>query len=392
MRLHLTILLVPLLALLSDYYIYRRNLQEQPRPIKIAWWGVSAVTLAVILSTIIVQFSHPGKADINLVMWALYFFFIVYVPKWFYTLVSLWDYLPRLWRKGRSRWGNYVGMALAAYAIGAMLYGAFYGRHHPVYTQQSIISQQLPEAFDGYRIVQFSDLHIETLGSAARHLPQWVEEINALQPDLILFTGDLVNRQGGELVPHMATLAQLSARDGVYSVLGNHDYGDYNQWNNLQAKADSLHSLIDHEEKMGWKMLNNQSLYLHRGNDSIVLIGVENWGEPPFPQYGDLKAAYPHLNDNYYKILLSHNSKHWRAEVVDQTNIDLMLAGHTHAMQTKFGWGRGFSLASLRYPEWSGLYTEGTQHLYVNEGMGCVGIPMRIGARPEITIITLKKK
>ncbi len=390
MRLHLTIFLVPLLALLSDYYIYRRNLREGSRLTKVAWWGLSAITIIELFSACMILMA--GKADINLVMWALYIFFIVYIPKWFYTLFSLCDYLPRLWKKPRSRWGHFIGLAVAIYAIVAMLYGAFYGRMKPVYTEQTVTSARLPEAFHGYRIVVFSDLHIETLGLAKNHLPQWVEGINALNPDLILFTGDLVNRQGGELVPHMATFSQLLARDGVYSVLGNHDYGDYNQWENPQAKADTLRSLIEHEAEMGWKMLNNQSLYLHRGNDSIALIGVENWGEPPFPQYGDLKASYPNLNDSIYKILLSHNPKHWRAEVLPQTNIDLMLAGHTHAMQTKFGCGRGISLAALRYPEWSGLYTEGNQHLYVNEGMGCVGVPMRIGARPEITIITLKKE
>ncbi len=390
MRLPLIIFVIPLLALWSDYYIYRRCLRGCKRGIKIAWWSLSALTIVAVILTIATQLT--GETNINTVMWTLFLFFIVYMPKGLYTLLSLCDYLPRLWHKSRSRWGHYAGIALALYTVGAMLYGAFYGRQHPVYTHQTITSSRLPEAFDGYRIVQFSDLHIETLGSAARHLPQWVESINALNPDLILFTGDLVNRQGGELIPHMAILSRLSAKEGVYSILGNHDYGDYNHWESLQAKADTLQSLIAHEGELNWTMLNNRSVVLHRGNDSIALIGVENWGEPPFPQYGNLKAAYPHLNDDTYKILLSHNPKHWRAEVLPLSNIDLTLAGHTHAMQLKLGWGRGISPAALRYPEWSGLYTEEDQHLYVNEGMGCVGIPMRIGARPEITLITLKKE
>ncbi|MDB0674009.1 metallophosphoesterase, partial [Barnesiella intestinihominis] len=244
-------------------------------------------------------------------------------------------------------------------------------------------------------IVQFSDLHLETLGSAANYLPRWINRINQLHPDLIVFTGDLVNRRGNELPPYMNELSRLSAPDGVYSILGNHDYGDYFHWGNPEEKEQTLRSLIVDEEKMGWTMLNNRSVFLHRGNDSIALIGVENWGLPPFPQYGKLDQAYSSLNDSVFKILLSHNPLHWKHEVIPHSNIDLTLSGHTHAMQLKLGWkGFEYSFAEPLYPEWSGLYTAPDKHqmLYVNEGIGCVFLPMRIGARPEITIITLKKE
>ncbi len=394
MRLPLLLISLPILAILADIYIFRRNLRDKALWLKIIWWSISCLTLLGVLFGLVFNLKFRGVLTINATMWLFYTFFLVYMPKWFYTICSLFDYLPRLWRKKRSRAGHIIGMGMALYVMGAMLYGAFYARQHPVYNYQTIDFPHLPDSFDGYRIVQFSDLHIETLGSAARYLPRWVEHINQLAPDLIVFTGDLVNRQGNELIPYMDILSRLSAGDGVFSVLGNHDYGDYAHWERPEEKEQTLRALIGNEEKMGWHMLNNRSVTLHRGNDSIALIGVENWGLPPFPKYGKLAEAYPALNDSTFKILLSHNPLHWRHEVIPHSNIDLTLSGHTHAMQLKLGWkGFEYSLAEPMYPEWSGLYVEPDQNqkLYVNEGIGCVFLPMRIGARPEVTVITLKK-
>ncbi len=394
MRLPLLLILLPILALTADTYIYRRNLRRQSRWVKILWWSLTGVVLAAVFIGVLLQFKFRGTLDINTTMWIFYTFFLVYMPKWFYTIFSLPDYLPCLWHKRHSHWGHIAGLVLALYVMGSMLYGAFYARQHPVYNHRTITCERLPEAFDGYRIVQFSDLHLETLGSADRYLPRWVAGIDSLHPDLIVFTGDLVNRQGGELTPYMDELSRLSATDGVYSILGNHDYGDYYHWESPAEKEKTLQQLIADESRMGWHLLNNRSVWLHRGNDSIALIGVENWGLPPFPQYGRLSEAYPNLNDSTFKILLSHNPLHWRHEVIPHSNIDLTLSGHTHAMQLKLGWeGFEYSLAEPMYPEWSGLYTapDGHHKLYVNEGMGCVFLPMRIGARPEITVITLKK-
>lgn len=394
MRLPLLLISLPLLALLTDVYLFRRHLRHAPGWLKACWWSLTGVVLVAVFLAVLFQVKFRGTIDINVAMWAFYAFFLVYMPKWFYSILSLFDYLPRLWHKPRSRWGHIVGSALALFVAASILYGAFYARQHPVYNERTISFDRLPEGFDGYRIVQFSDLHIETLGSAGRYLPEWVDRINSLHPDLIVFTGDLVNRQGGELPPFMDELSRLSATDGVYSVLGNHDYGDYYHWTSPADQAKTLQKLIADEGRMGWHMLNNRSVYLHRGNDSIALIGVENWGMPPFPQYGRLNEAYPARNDSTFKILLSHNPLHWRHEVIPRTNIDLTLSGHTHAMQLKLGWkGFEYSLAEPMYPEWSGLYVapDGHHKLYVNEGIGCVFLPIRIGARPEITIITLKK-
>ncbi|MDE5871172.1 MAG: metallophosphoesterase, partial [Muribaculaceae bacterium] len=244
-------------------------------------------------------------------------------------------------------------------------------------------------------------------------------------PDLIVFTGDIVNQKADELKPFENILSKLEAADGVYSILGNHDYGDYVDWPSEEAKTANLDNLKKIQEDAGWKMLNNDHVYLKRNKDgrrdSIALIGVENWGEPPFGKYGDLQKAYPsdsrhNLRDKIFKILLTHTPVHWGREVSKRTNIDLSLSGHTHAMQASFdAFGKRYSPAALRYQTWGGFYTENgigeiedfgnpdtsgglersldKSSLYVNIGAGEVAMPFRIGAsNPEITLITLRKK
>ena len=198
-------------------------------------------------------------------------------------------------------------------------------------------------------------------------------------------------------------LSRLKARDGVYSVMGNHDYGDYITWDSDEEKAADRKRLKEMQKRMGWKMLNNERTFIVSGNDSLPLIGVENWGEPPFSQYGRLTDAYPlskdsayNLNDRRFKILLTHNPEHWSREVTEMSDIDLTLSGHTHAMQLMLsGFGSHWSPAKYKYGRWGGLYKSSgpqkdPQYLNVNIGCGEVGVPMRIGAVPEITLITLK--
>lgn len=195
-----------------------------------------------------------------------------------------------------------------------------------------------------------------------------------------------MNQRSCELEGFQDILAQLHAKDGVYSILGNHDYGSYYHWKNLKEQVNNIDNLIRMQKTMGWKLLNNEYDILHHEGDSIALIGVENDGEPPFSQFADLKKATKGT-DGMFRILLSHNPTHWRREVLPDTDIELMLAGHTHAMQAIMF---GHSLASLIYPEWGGMYTEEDRGLYVNIGIGYVGLPFRFGAWPEITVITLR--
>jgi len=325
-------------------------------------------------------------------MWGLYTYLSVYIPKLIYVILDLIASIPLLWKRKRSKSLIISGMALAAFMFFAMWWGALVNRFNIDVRQVEISIDGLPEAFDGYTIAQLSDLHVGSYGSDTTYLSKVIETINGLSPDIIAFTGDIVNRRSSELIPFVNTLKNLSADDGVVSILGNHDYGDYYTWHSPADKQANLDELIRMQNSMGWLMLNNQSHIIHRGNDSIVIIGVENVGDPPFRTYGDLDAAYPTLDDPLTKILLSHNPAHWDNDIQDSPdkNIALTLSGHTHAMQMS---AFGLSPAALRYPTWSGLYHDQDGHqLYVNIGIGEVAIPARIGATPEITLITLKAR
>ncbi|MDE6394870.1 MAG: metallophosphoesterase, partial [Duncaniella sp.] len=255
-----------------------------------------------------------------------------------------------------------------------------------------IVRTDVPDGFDGYRIVQISDLHTGTYGSDTTFVAALVDRINTLSPDLVVFTGDIVNSRSYEITPHIATLSRLRARDGVYSILGNHDYGDYATWSSQADKDESIRYLKRSQADMGWHMLNNESVILRQGTDSLALIGVENIGDAPFPIYGSLAKAYPSLNDSVFKILLTHNPAHWTDSISGHNiNVPLTLSGHTHAMQIEVA---GHSPAVYRYKTWGGLYadSDSTHLLYVNIGAGTVGFPARIGAEPEITVLTLRKK
>ncbi|MDE5858007.1 MAG: metallophosphoesterase, partial [Muribaculaceae bacterium] len=231
-----------------------------------------------------------------------------------------------------------------------------------------------------------------TFGNQTKFVSRLVDEINNLNPDLIVFTGDIVNRNSNELIPFVSVLSRLQAKEGVISIMGNHDYGDYTTWESDKAKQENLKLLHNLEKKMGWDLLLNQSKNIYRGNDSILIIGVENIGDPPFHVYGSLEKAYANTSTPQTKILLSHNPAHWKNSIADNPGhkIDLTLSGHTHAMQVEL---LGMSPAVFRYPTWSGLYHDKTtsNRLYVNIGAGTVGLPMRIGATPEITLITLRR-
>ncbi|MDD6892061.1 MAG: metallophosphoesterase, partial [Bacteroidales bacterium] len=200
------------------------------------------------------------------------------------------------------------------------------------------------------------------------------------------FTGDLVNSRATELAPFLTALSQLQAPDGVYSVLGNHDYGTYARWSSPREQAANLDTLKRLERQLGWRLLLNEHHCLHRGSDSIVVAGVENSGRPPFPDRGDLRRALQGTNGRF-RILLSHDPTHWRREVLPRTDVQLTLSGHTHDMQVSLF---GFSVSRWIYPEHRGLYLEGGRALYVNIGLGYVLFPLRLGAWPEITVITLR--
>ena len=269
-------------------------------------------------------------------------------------------------------------------------YGYYVGRFSYRVHKQDISFYDLPADFDGYRIVQFSDMHIGTFsGGHEVEVQTIVDLINSQKPDLIVFTGDLVNRSSSELKDYRCMLAELNAPDGIYSVLGNHDYAIYKRDLTQAERQADKQQLLKLQESYGWTPLLNQNVKLSRNRSHIFLIGVENQGywRTYFPKFADLTKAMKGTQPSDFKILLSHDPTHWRHDIVGKTNIQLTLSGHTHAGQFQlFGW----SPVSWIYPDWQGTYVEKAQVLSVSTGIGCL-IPFRFGALPEINVITLHR-
>jgi predicted MPP superfamily phosphohydrolase len=287
---------------------------------------------------------------------------------------------------------RYAGAFIASFLFFFTFYGIVHGKYHYKVNQVSIASENVPKAFDGFKIVHISDWHIGSFYGKPQRIQSAVDRINALEPDIILFTGDLVNNVAKEVEEFIDQLSQLKAKHGVYSVLGNHDYGDYVRWRSKEEAVDNLKYLKDIQKQVGFKMLNNSSISIEEKGETISILGVENWGMPPFPQYGNLDTAMHNLNGSPFKILMSHDPTHWDAEVLEKTDIDLTLSGHTHGMQ--FGINHKsmkWSPVKLKYPRWGGLYKENDQQLFVSVGIGFIGFPGRVGVRPEIALLTLKR-
>lgn len=360
---------------LTDGYIYRRYIKHSKQVwMKRLYW---LPTLLVVLAMVVIFWNfEPRPQAMHRFCTFLIVFLCIYVPKLVFTLLTLFS--KRITR---------VAVVVSLFVMGYIIYGTTEGIQHFQVKEVTIESKDIPIAFDGYRIIQLSDLHVGSWNDDIRPLQKAVELINAQDADLILFTGDLVNNLATELDPFIPVLSRLQAKDGVYSVLGNHDYSLYIPWESKEAQVANLDSLKAKQAQMGWKLLVNQHVKLYHRNDSIALIGVENSGKPPFPDYAKLSEAAAGT-EGMFQILMSHDPTHWRREVLPDTDIQLMLSGHTHAMQTRIF---GFSPASFIFPEHSGLYQEGNQRLYVNVGLGHLMFPMRLGAWPEITLFTLKR-
>lgn len=286
-----------------------------------------------------------------------------------------------------------IGLLAGFLPFFVILYGIFKAIYRFKVYQHAISFKHLPSSFDGLKIVQLSDLHLGSFNYSYKKLKSAIEKINALEPDYIVITGDLVNNYAWELRGWENVFNQLKAREGKYAILGNHDYGDYSQWKTAEEKQTNFESIQQFFKTIDFNLLMNESVVISKDNQEIALIGVENWGKPPFKQYGDLEKALTEVKDIPFKILLSHDPTHWAEEVRDKTNIALMLAGHTHGMQAAFQYKNlKWSPIKYKFKHWAGLYQSKEQYLYVNRGLGWLGFPGRIGMRPEITLIELKTK
>lgn len=393
MRLPILMMIITILINgVVDYFLFKtiKNRISKSIYAKCYAWLSVFVTLALI-----VTISLPRRTGTNeslvFIMWMLFAYFSIYIPKYIYIVCDLVARIPLLLKKQRIKWVSKTGTILGVVSFCLMWWGALVNRFNIDVNEVEVPISSLPTPFDGYRVAQISDLHVGTFGIDTTFLAEVVEKINSLDVDAVMFTGDIVNRNSAELQPFVSTLSRINARDGVFSVLGNHDYGDYSDWESPEAKEENLKLMHKLQKQMNWTLLLNETKQVYRGNDSIFIIGVENLGDPPFKNYGSLSNAYTTINDSTIKILLSHNPAHWERDIKDKkdNNIALTLSGHTHAMQMSIG---SISPAALRYKYWGGLYVDDSNHyLNVNVGIGEVALPMRIGATPEITVLTLRK-
>ncbi len=375
------------------------------------FYGLYVLISVVLLGMFIYQISYgaPNRTMNPMRMYTFGMFLAIIVPKLvliffmfgediirfivgLYTRLAPGDegfYLP-----SRRKFISTVALGLAAIPFASLLYGMVKGKYNYRVLKYALEFDDLPEAFDGYTITQISDVHS---GSFDNHdkVAYGIDLINEQQSDIIVFTGDLVNNLAEEMNPWKDLFSKLSAVDGVYSVLGNHDYGDYVSWESEEAKSKNLEDLKNLQREMGWDLLLNENRTLNRNGETISLIGVENWGAGGFKKAGDLNKAVAGVEPTAFKVLLSHDPSHWKEQVKsDDRKFHLTLSGHTHGMQFGIeipGWIK-WSPVKYRYEHWAGIYEEFGRYINVNRGFGFIGYPGRVGIWPEVTVIQLKKR
>lgn len=361
------IVVMSVLAFLPDFWLWHIGVSEWPLLLAILWWVPS---LLLVLAEVGLQMGFFHKLSVRVLFTTILFsafpkvvfiLFDAFLP-WFFALIP------------------------ALGVMGWFAYGFIEGWKRLELKHITFTSPDLPPYFDGYRLVQITDFHLGSFPPGNDFVQKVVDATNNEEPDMILFTGDLVNNQASEVEPYLDTLGQLHASDGIYSIWGNHDYCEYGNNHSIGALKRNRRMLYGYQESLGWHQLMNEHHVVSHGMASIAVIGVENPGQPPFTNRSNLKKAMKGLNPDMFKILLSHDPHHWRREVVGK-KIQLTLAGHTHAGQLKIG---KWTPARMAFKEWGGAYRIGEQMLYVSSGIGG-SFPFRLGAWPELTVITLKR-
>ncbi len=401
------------ISLLMDWYVYQglKTLMSDRSSLtrSIVLWGYLGISLAVtFLSLTVVEGSALSRGMSPRHMWFLSLFLTLLITKAVFVLTLFFGDITRLvegiinYFKHKPTTSGYIptrrkfvseaAVLLAAIPFTSFLYAMFKGKYDYKVHRQTLYFDDLPEAFDGFTITQLSDIHSGSFDDAAA-VQRGIDLAKAQKSDLFVFTGDLVNNGAWEIEPYMNHFNQLRAPYGQFSILGNHDYGDYISWNTPKDKATNLDKLKAHHKTLGYKLLLDENIELNKNGDKIVLIGVQNWGRG-FIKVGDLDKALTNVDPKAFKILLSHDPTHWE-EIVryHPSNIHLTLSGHTHGAQfgvetDAFRW----SPVKYRYLDWAGLASENNRHLYVNRGFGFLAFSGRLGIWPEITVITLKRK
>lgn len=361
------IVVMSVLAFLPDFWLWHIGVSEWPLLLAILWWVPS---LLLVLAEVGLQMGFFHKLSVRVLFTTILFSAF---PKVVFILFNA--FLP---------W--FFALIPALGVMGWFAFGFIEGWKRLELKHITFTSPDLPPYFDGYRLVQITDFHLGSFPPGNDFVQKVVDAANNEEPDMILFTGDLVNNQASEVEPYLETLGQLHASDGIYSIWGNHDYCEYGNNHSIGALKRNRRMLYGYLERLGWHQLMNEHHVVSHGMASIAVIGVENPGQPPFTNRSNLKKAMKGLDPGIFKILLSHDPHHWRREVVGK-KIQLTLAGHTHAGQLKIG---KWTPARMAFKEWGGAYRIGEQMLYVSSGIGG-SFPFRLGAWPELTVITLKR-
>ena len=402
------LILFIILLLFLDFYALQSFRAVTRLPIVV--FGYILISILVLSNLIYQGISFDRGAGINQGFYlAFALFVLVYVPKLillvfvfaedvFRLIEAGYNYFiskpeaPSTFFSSRRKFIGQLALGLAAIPFVSILYGITKGKYNFKVLKYSLYFEDLPQAFDGYQITQISDIHSGSFDNKDK-IEYAVDLVNHQASDVIMFTGDLVNSKSEEMRPWKSTFAKLKATDGVFSVLGNHDYGDYTRWSSKEDKAANFQELLDIQNEMGFNLLMNESRFIEKSGERLAIIGVENWGKG-FKQKGDLNLAVAEVDPKDFKILLSHDPSHWQYEVTKAPlHYHLTLSGHTHGMQ--FGieipgiikW----SPIKWRYKYWAGIYEKAGQYINVNRGFGFLAFPGRVGIWPEISVITLKK-
>ncbi|MGV3632549.1 MAG: metallophosphoesterase [Bacteroidota bacterium] len=379
---------------IRNFFVEHRN---QLRIFNWSWWMITALLYACVFGSRLIENNYLKNILVNMFMIFLVLklvtglAFVISLLVQFIKSLIITSKLSAAEQLARRKFASQIALGVAAVPFISLVWGLVKTAYDFKIHRVKVSSAKIPAAFQGLKIVQISDIHTGSL-QGNRQLQKAVDLINGLQPDVIVFTGDLVNNQSNEAFPYIPILKQLEAPMGIYSILGNHDYGDYNSWGSSEAKQRNMEEMYSIHRELNWKLMLNEHAALEKDSHHIALIGVENWGANlNFKKYGKLHKAYEGAEKYPYKILLSHDPSHWSFEVKEKyKDIDLTLSGHTHGFQ--FGVeipGFKWSPSQYIYPQWAGLYRSKEQLLYVNRGLGCLGYMGRIGIRPEITLIEL---
>ena len=382
-----------LIIIVPDIFFYRKLRNIKSKPIFIILHLLFPIFFSTFFIYIKIGMEHMHNFRVVWwVMWLYFVFLIIYIPKLLHITTYFINYLFKKKHQRDIRFLNPFRIVISTFIVVYLLVSAFITPRNFEVTYAEIPIEGLPSVFDDFKIVQLSDIHLGSWNGDFEKINPIIELVNHQNADMIVFTGDMVNNFATETYGWDSSFLELKAKYAKLAVLGNHDYGDYTHWKSEFDRHENKRKIMLAIERFGFRLLLNENVVVRKDSDSIFIAGVENWGKTTEYRYSNLDNAIAGIPDSVNFILLSHDPNHWDAEVLGKEKIALTLSGHTHAAQTgiKIA-GKLFSPAAFVFKRWAGLYQEDNQYLYVNRGVGYIGLPMLMGVRPEITVITLKK-